>query len=58
VAVERIVVHAPGDAAAGQRIVERLPAELQRVMALAGADAPDERTMRGLIERAVAEAAR
>jgi hypothetical protein len=54
--VERLVVHARGDASAGQRIAERLPAALSRRLAAGAAD--DAGGVRRLVEAAVREAAR
>ena len=54
--VDRLVIHAPGDAAAGARLAEGLPAALTQ--AFTGARASDERTIRRLIDLAVRRALR
>lgn len=54
VRLDRLVVHAPGDAATGARIAERLPATLERAVKTAGL--LDARAVRVLIERATREA--
>ncbi|HEY2160867.1 MAG TPA: hypothetical protein VGH24_06130 [Solirubrobacteraceae bacterium] len=54
--VERVVVHAVGDAATANRIAERLPAALER--AVRGAARLDESRIRALLERAAREAVR
>jgi hypothetical protein len=53
VRVDRVVVRCPGDAAAGERLKERLPAILTRAFAEPPADA---RAARRQVERAVREA--
>lgn len=56
ISIDRLIVHAGGDATAGARIADRLSATLGA--AFAGGVPADRRALRALIEHAAREAAR
>lgn len=56
ISIDRLIVHAGGDATAGARIADRLPATLGA--AFSGAVPADRHALRAVIEHAAREAAR